>query len=130
MLPHAILPRLHKLVLLLSSDQPGEVAAARGAIDRLLKAHGATWHDLAGAMSAPPPSPPPPPPPPRQPPPPPPADPLHDSVEEMLDRLDDCRRLTRWEQDFVESVAEQFDRYGHLTAKQRAVLERICEQRT
>jgi hypothetical protein len=31
--------RLRKLVLMLSSDQPGEVAAAAKAIDRVLKVH-------------------------------------------------------------------------------------------
>jgi hypothetical protein len=49
--------KLHKLVLMLSSDQPGEVAAAARAIDLTLKQVGADWHTFAGALTQQPPSP-------------------------------------------------------------------------
>lgn len=53
----AQIPRLRQLLLLLSSDQPGEVAAAAAAIGRALKAAGGDWHDLAnGLLTEPPPA--------------------------------------------------------------------------
>jgi hypothetical protein len=45
--------RLKKLLLMLSSDQPGEVVAAAKAIGRSLKTDGSDWHDLARRLSAP-----------------------------------------------------------------------------
>ena len=39
-----------KLILLLSSDKPGEVNATALAIGRKLKAGGCDWHDLAAAI--------------------------------------------------------------------------------
>jgi hypothetical protein len=45
-----IAPRLRRLVLLLSSNQRGEVAAAAAAIDRTLKSAGADWHVLADEL--------------------------------------------------------------------------------
>jgi hypothetical protein len=44
--------RLKPLLLMLSSDQPGEVAAAARAIGRTLKSAGVDWHDLAGLLTA------------------------------------------------------------------------------
>lgn len=44
--------RLAKLIPLLSSDQPGEVAAAAQAIARTLRRSGADWHDLTAALTA------------------------------------------------------------------------------
>ena len=38
---------------------------------------------------------------------------------------DNLDRLTDWEQDFIESVTDQFERSGHLSEKQEDVLERI-----
>jgi hypothetical protein len=46
----AHIPRLRQLLLMLSSDQPGEVAAAAAAIGRVLKAAGADWHALANGL--------------------------------------------------------------------------------
>jgi hypothetical protein len=43
--------RLRKLVLMLSSDQPGEVAAAAKAIDRVLKVRGQDWNWLAAKLA-------------------------------------------------------------------------------
>jgi hypothetical protein len=46
----AQIPRLRQLLLMLSSDQPGEVAAAAAAIGRALKAAGTDWHGLANGL--------------------------------------------------------------------------------
>jgi hypothetical protein len=52
-----VTPRLKQLLLMLSSDQPGEVVAAACAIKRALKNEGRDWHDLvAGLMPPPPPA--------------------------------------------------------------------------
>jgi len=48
-----IAPKLEKLVLMLSSDQPGEVVAAANAIERALRTAGADWHDLAHELTRP-----------------------------------------------------------------------------
>jgi hypothetical protein len=45
--------KLIKMVLRLSSDQPGEVVAAATAIERTLRAIGADWHDLVAQLMAP-----------------------------------------------------------------------------
>jgi len=50
--PVTITPRLRQLLLLLSSDQPGEVAAAAAAIGRTLRAAGTDWHALANGLLA------------------------------------------------------------------------------
>ncbi len=42
--------RLTKMMVLLSSDQSGEVVAAAAAIGRMLNGAGMTWHDLAKHM--------------------------------------------------------------------------------
>jgi hypothetical protein len=51
-MPLAQIPRLRQLLLMLSSDQPGEVAAAAAAIGRALKAAGTDWHGLANGLLA------------------------------------------------------------------------------
>src|SRR5262245_45641674 len=62
-LPPAIRPKLQSLLLLLSSPVEGERLAATAAIERVLKANGADWHDLVESLTAEslPPSPPAPP---------------------------------------------------------------------
>jgi len=45
-------PRLAKLVPLLASDVPGEVAAAAAAITRTLHGAGLDWHTLAAIIGA------------------------------------------------------------------------------
>jgi hypothetical protein len=45
-----IAQRLKKLVLLLSSNQDGEVVGAARAIDRALRSAGADWHDLVSQL--------------------------------------------------------------------------------
>ena len=51
-----IAPKLAKLLSMLASPMDGEVVAAARAIDRTLKAAGATIHDLAAALEPAPPS--------------------------------------------------------------------------
>lgn len=43
-------PAITKMVLMLSSNQPGEVVAAAAAIDRSLKGAGRDWFDLVRAI--------------------------------------------------------------------------------
>jgi hypothetical protein len=49
-LPPETLSKLEKLLLRCSSDHDGERAAATVAIGRLLKSHGADWHDLTALL--------------------------------------------------------------------------------
>lgn len=44
--------RLRKLLLMLSSDQPGEVVAAAALIGHALHSAGGTWHDLAERLTS------------------------------------------------------------------------------
>ncbi len=44
--------KIGKLIRLLSSDKPGEVAAAAAALTRLLQAGGRDWHDVADLVEA------------------------------------------------------------------------------
>jgi hypothetical protein len=46
-----IVPRLQKLLLMLSSERDGEVVNAARAIGRALQTVGADWNDLAGHLS-------------------------------------------------------------------------------
>jgi hypothetical protein len=48
----AVGPRLAKLLPLLGSDQPGEVAATAHAIGRTLQSAGLDWHHLAALIHA------------------------------------------------------------------------------
>jgi hypothetical protein len=43
--------KLQRLVLMLSSNQQGEIAAAAHAIERTLKAAGCDWHDFAASIA-------------------------------------------------------------------------------
>jgi len=52
-------------------------------------------------------------------------------VSHMLTELETpYKTLTRWEERFVISVRDQFDRRGTLTDKQCEVLERIYMEKT
>jgi len=48
-----IAAKLKPLLLMLSSDRPGEVANAAAAVTRTLKAANLDWHDLVGALTKP-----------------------------------------------------------------------------
>lgn len=48
----------------------------------------------------------------------------------MLDELIDIQeKLSEWESSFLESIADQLDRFGRLTQKQKDKLIAIYEQR-
>lgn len=40
------------------------------------------------------------------------------------------RGLTKWEEDFVASLAEQFDRWPKISDRQEEILERIYAEKT
>lgn len=48
----SIAERLEKTFRLMASDNPGEVMAAKAAMERLLKSVDADWHDLANLLAA------------------------------------------------------------------------------
>ena len=48
----SVTARLRQLLLMLSSDQPGEVANAAAAITRVLKSEGKDWHALVDGLLA------------------------------------------------------------------------------
>ena len=47
-----IAPKLQRLFLLLSSDQPGEVVAAAAALKRTLQSSGCDFHDLVAGLTS------------------------------------------------------------------------------
>jgi hypothetical protein len=49
-LPSTLIPKLTKMILVLSSDQDGDVIATARAVGRLLKVNGYDWHDLAASL--------------------------------------------------------------------------------
>lgn len=113
-LPTVILPKLRRLIPLLSSDVAGEVVATAAAITRTLAAARRDWHDLAAQL----------------------AEPSADApprcrrapapaVDMMLDDLLDHPELTDWEIAFVSSVYGQFSRRRRLSEKQIDVLASI-----
>src|SRR4029077_10439861 len=87
--------RLRQLVLMLSSDQDGEVVAAAHAIERTLKADGKDWHWLADLLETRVTPPPPPPPPTR-------GRTWRDKMDDALDLYD--YRLTAWEVQFLHDM--------------------------
>lgn len=128
-----VAPRLRQLVLLLSSDQPGEIVAAATAITRTLRGAGADWHILADAITTAPaesarrssPPPPPPPPPPRQQ-----TWACVNNPKQFLDRLKTEPWPSAWESEFVTSIRAQLDSFmpRELSSKQRAVLDRLVRR--
>jgi hypothetical protein len=44
--------------------------------------------------------------------------------------IEDRSRLTKWEEDFVESIGEQLDERGTLSERQADILERIYSGKT
>ena len=108
--------RIGKLILLLSSNQPGEVVAAASAIGRTLQAEGKTWHDLASTITALP-------------------APANDdetrkkeTCEQVFSRALELD-LSDWEQSFVKSVRRYWRRNGYITPKQGKVLQDIFDAR-
>lgn len=129
--------KVRKLIGLLGQlghDNENIRSTAGAAADRLVKSEGLTWEKLIGGMPAPPP--------PRPPPPKPP--PRSSRTRQAWDTDDDARELDEltidmlrvhahgeWEQDFVESLAERWTKYGRRTRvseKQWRVIDRITER--
>lgn len=116
-LPAAILPKLRKLIPLLSSDKAGEVVATASAISRTLNGGDATWHDLTAQLTEPRVE----------------REPLPrrswraptPDAGTMLEQLLDHPDLSDWEHNFVESVWSQYRRRWRLSDRQLEVLERI-----
>lgn len=115
----SIVPRLEKLLLMLSSGSDGEVVNAARAIDRTLRTAGADWHDLTGLLATPAPRP-----------------------QTKTPRDDDSTDASDWRvmrtfcerrSDFLSAREKEFIadlKYwrGHLTQKQRAWLTAIYER--
>lgn len=52
-------------------------------------------------------------------------------IEHFLEALESpCRDLTKWEQDFIESVGNQFAERRTLSDRQFEILERIYAEKT
>lgn len=52
-------------------------------------------------------------------------------IGDWLDRIEqDGRGLSKWEEDFVESVAEQFINTGSISDRQEQILECIYAEKT
>lgn len=52
-------------------------------------------------------------------------------IAHMLAELETpAKSLSKWEEDFVESVSEQFERRGSLSDRQAEILERIYAEKT
>lgn len=52
-------------------------------------------------------------------------------IGDWLDQIEqNGRGLTKWEEDFVESVSEQFIDTGSISDKQEEILERIYAEKT
>lgn len=50
-----------------------------------------------------------------------------EAISYILNNIDDSR-LTKWEEDFVSSVSDQWDRRRALSERQKEVLGRIWEK--
>jgi hypothetical protein len=107
-------PRLIKLLLMLSSQHPGEVTNAARQIERTLREVGADWHDLTRELTSAPPPPPPPPPEPD----------INDDWCAMRDYcLRHLHRLSAREQGLIETLDHW--RGDYITEKQMAWLQSI-----
>lgn len=114
----AVSPRLAKLLPMLSSNQPGEVAAAAAAIGRTLASVGADWHDLAAILTAPPAA--------RSLPPP----PKKGRAPELGMMLEELARLrpgvlSAWEAQFIANVGRYWRKGKALSDRQTACLRGI-----
>jgi len=50
---------------------------------------------------------------------------------EWVDRvLENRRKLTKWEEDLLESISDQLDTRGSLSERQAEILERIYAEKT
>lgn len=52
-------------------------------------------------------------------------------IQEMLEALETpSKELTKWEENFLESLAEQFEKRGTLSDRQFEILDRIHTEKT
>jgi hypothetical protein len=115
--------KLQKLILMLSSDQDGEVLNAARAIGRELKANGMDWHGLAARLDLSP------------------QEPKVNYDDNSYIKAADIAalsklfmkkiRLSEREKDFLVGLRMKIDQYGErtfITAKQRQWLHSICER--
>ncbi len=120
-LPASALPKLPKLIPLLSSDKAGEVVASAAAIGRTLKTAGCTWHDVSAQLTRPRvifervarPSP---------------GRATHADLLAMAAELDGHPDLSAWEDGFVSNVRRTLRRGYPLSTKQRRILERTWQR--
>jgi hypothetical protein len=55
----------------------------------------------------------------------------HDVVESWINLVfEEGQGLTKWEKDFIESIAEQFDVTEEISDRQEEILERIYANKT
>jgi uncharacterized membrane-anchored protein len=51
---------------------------------------------------------------------------LEDKIHHLLEKLDTPRKeLTKWEENFIQSITEQFMAKGYLSERQLEILEKI-----
>lgn len=54
-----------------------------------------------------------------------------EAIRAMLEALENpSKELTKWEQQFLESIADQFESRGTLTERQQEILDRIYTEKT
>jgi hypothetical protein len=54
-----------------------------------------------------------------------------DTIQQWIDDVSNYSMdLTPWEEDFIDSIAEQFEERGTLTDRQIEILERIYAEKT
>jgi len=54
-----------------------------------------------------------------------------EDIEWMLNAIqENARNLSKWERDFIESVAEQFGNRGTLSERQLEIVDRIYTEKT
>ena len=51
-----------------------------------------------------------------------------DLIQQMLSYCEDTLNLTNWEEDFIESIRDQFDERGSLSERQAEILEKIYSE--
>lgn len=54
-----------------------------------------------------------------------------DDITKMIDRVNsEGRELSSWEEGFMSSITEQWERQAHISEKQLGILERIYSEKT
>jgi uncharacterized membrane-anchored protein len=52
-------------------------------------------------------------------------------IKDWIDRVNsEGRNLTKWEENFMESITEQFENSGSLSDRQEEILEKIYAEKT